>query len=120
VGGAQQVSSAHYIFEKEETARKKRVLEEAGGDAEVEAVEDTKKPKKNAPSAVFVFWDLVTETVGGVEKASFECNLDKKYGKSPVKTYQKNGSGVGWPWPCASTRGCGLSARKEGDKRIGV
>jgi len=90
--GRSKFSSAHYIFEKEETARKKRVLEEAGGDAEVEAVEDTKKPKKNAPSAVFVFWDLVTETVGGVEKASFECNLDKKYGKSPVKTYQKNGS----------------------------
>ena len=43
--GRSKFSSAHYIFEKEETARKKRVLEEAGGDAEVEAVEDTKKPQ---------------------------------------------------------------------------
>ena len=34
----------------------------------------------------------MTETVGGVEKASCECNLDKTYGKGPVKTYQKNGS----------------------------
>jgi hypothetical protein len=68
---------------------KKRALDEAGGDAEVGVVEDTRKLKKNAPSAVFAFWDLGTETVGGVEKISYEYNLDKKHGKDTTRRKEK-------------------------------
>ena len=44
--GRHKASSTHFIFWKAETERKKRALEKAGGDAEVEVVEYTKKLKK--------------------------------------------------------------------------
>jgi hypothetical protein len=87
--GRHQASSAHFIFWKAETERKKRTLDEAGGGAEVEVAEDTRNLKKNAPSALFAFWDLVTEAVRGVEKISYECSPNKKHSKDTTRRKKK-------------------------------